>query len=255
MMRRKKAEAGIAREADGSLPEPERRRLAAQLEASPELAGELELQEQALSLMRGLDAEQAPPELHASVQALIAGAPAAPPPARRSRRLAPVVAVAVLVVALAAVLLSGGSSSAPSVNQAALIALREPTQPSPPESPDRRAALQRGVGGISFPYWRHDLGWSTSGARSDTFAGRSATTVFYTGPSASGGTAKVGYTILSGDALPYPNAPAVEHRGVRYYVLKDHGATVVTWRRNGHTCILAARGLAPGALLHLAAWA
>ena len=109
--------------------------------------------------------------------------------------------------------------------------------------------------GISFPYWRHDLGWSTSGARSDRFAGRSATTVFYTGPSPSGGTARVGYTILSGDALPLPKAPAVEHRGVRYYVLSDHGATVVTWRRNGHTCILAARGVAPRTLLHLAAWA
>ncbi len=254
-MRRKKAEARIAQEADGTLPEPERRELATELEASPELAGELELQRHALSLMHQLDAEQAPPALHASVQSLIDGQPAARPRARRSWRLAPVVAMAVVAVALAVVLLSGGSSSTPSVNQAATLALRQPTQPSPPESTDRRAALQLRVDGISFPYWRHDLGWSTSGTRSDTFAGRSATTVFYTGHSPSGGTARVGYTILSGDALPLPKATAVEQRGVRYYVLNDQGATVVTWRRNGHTCILAARGLAPHTLLHLAAWA
>jgi hypothetical protein len=254
-MRRKKAEAWIAREADGTLSEPERRELAAQLEAEPELAGELELQRHALSLMGQLEAEQAPAALHAGVQSLIDSRPTARPRGRRSWRLAPAVALAVVVVALAAVLLSGGSSSTPSVNQAAKLALRQPTQPSPPESPNRSAALQLRVDGISFPYWRHDLGWSTSGTRSDTFAGRSATTVFYTGPSPSGGTARVGYTILSGDALPLPNATSVEQRGVRYYVLNDHGATVVTWRRNGHTCILAARGLAPHTLLHLAAWA
>ena len=181
-MRRRKTEARIAREADGTLPEPARRELAAQLEASPELAGELELQGQALSLMRQLDTEQAPPALHASVQSLLAAEPAPQPRAGRAWRLAPVAAMAVLVIALAAVLLSGGSSSTPTVNQAALLALREPTQPAPPESPDRRAALQRDVDGISFPYWRHTLGWSTTGARSDHFAGHSATTVFYTRP-------------------------------------------------------------------------
>jgi len=255
MMRRKKAEAWIAREADGTLPQANRQELATALEASPELAGELELQGQALSLMRGLDAEQAPPELHASVQSMVAARPAAAAPARRSWRLAPVLAMAVLVIALAAVLLSGGSSSTPTVSQAALLALREPTQPAPRESTDGHATLQRGVDGISFPYWRHTLGWSSTGARSDNFAGHAATTVFYAGPNASSGNATVGYTILSGDALPLPKGTPIEHRGVRYYVLHDHGATVVTWRREGHTCILAARGVAPGTLLHLAAWA
>jgi len=255
MRRRRKAEAWLARDADGTLSERGRRELDEQLETSPELAAERERQARAVSLMRQLDAEQAPPELHESVRSLLAAAPSSEPRPRRSWRLAPVAAVAVVVVALAAVLLSSGSSSGPSVKQAALLALREPTQPSPAESPDRRAVLQRQVDGISFPYWHHDLGWSTSGARSDSYAGHSATTVFYTGSGPSGETARVGYTILSGDALPLPNAPAVEHRGVRYYVLSNDGATVVTWRRNGHTCILAARGVPPRTLLHLAAWA
>lgn len=255
MMRRRKTEAWLAREADGTLGESERRRLAEQVKASPELAAERDLQAQGLSLMQQLGIEQAPPELHAGVQSLLAGQPTSAARPRRAWRLAPVAAAAVAVIALAAVLLSGGSSSAPSVNQAAQLALLAPTQPSPTESPDHHAVLMRKVDGISFPYWRHNLGWSTSGARADRYAGHSATTVFYTAPRPSGGTARVGYTILSGNALPLPKAPAVEHAGVRYYVLGDHGATVLTWRRNGHTCILAARGLAPRTLLHLAAWA
>ena len=255
MMRRRKAEAQLARAADGTLREGDRRELEARIDASPELAEELRLQTRALTLMQTLADEPAPAELHASVQSLIADAPTRQGPPRRSWRLVPVAVAAVAVVALLAVLLSGGGSSAPTVNQAATLALRQPTEPSPVESPGPKPTLQREAAGISFPYWRDSLGWSTSGARSDTFAGRSATTVFYTAPNASGGTARVGYTILSGAALPLPKAPAVEHAGTRYLVISDNGATVVTWRRNGHTCILAARGVAPKTLLHLAAWA
>ena len=164
-------------------------------------------------------------------------------------------AAAVAAVALVAVLLASSGSSAPTVKQAALLALRQPTEPSPAESPDRRPTLQRKAAGIAFPYWRHDLGWSTSGARSDSYAGRSATTVFYTARKPGRGHRAGRLHDPLRDALPLPKAAAVEHRGVRYLVLSDHGATIVTWRRNGHTCILAARGVAPKTLLHLAAWA
>lgn len=260
-MRRRKAEERLARAADGTLSEADRRELEAEVATSPELGEELRLQGRALTLMHALNDEPAPAELHASVQSLLADVPAERPRARRSWRargswrLAPVAAAALVVVALVAVLLSSGSSSKPTVNQAALLALRQPTEPSPAESPGSKPTLQRQAAGIPFPYWKHELGWTTSGARVDRFAGRPATTVFYSAPKPSGGTARVGYTILSGTALPLPKAPAVEHHGVRYYVLSDHGATVVTWRRDGHTCILAARGLAPQTLLHLAAWA
>jgi hypothetical protein len=255
MMRPRKAEARLARAADGSLCESDRRELEAEVRASPEIAEELRLQGQAITFMRALDAEQAPAELHASVQSLVAAESSQKTRPRSSRRLVPVAAAAVAAVALVAVLLASSGSSAPTVNQAALLALRQPTEPAPAESPGRSPKLQRAAAGITFPYWRHELGWNTSGARNDRFASRSATTVFYTPASPAGGTARVGYTILSGTALALPKAHAVEHRGVRYLVLSDHGATVVTWRRNGHTCILAARGVAPKTLLHLAAWA
>ena len=208
--------------------------------------------------MRGLDAEQAPAELHASVQALI-DAEQAPERRARSRawRLAPAAAVAIVAIALAAVLLSSGSSSTPERQPGgatgAAPAHRTFARGEP--GPHVRRCT-RTAGGISFPYWRHDLGWRTSGARNDSYGGRSATTVFYTGPNAFGRHRAGRLHDPLRDPLPLPNDPGVvEHRGTRYYVLSHQGATVVTWRRNGHTCILAARGLAPETLLHLAAWA
>jgi len=251
-MIRQRKEESLARAADGTLPEARRRELATELEASPELARELELQGRALTLMQQLNAEQAPPELHAAVQSLVAAEPAPRAHPRRTWRLAPAAAVVVAAIALVAVLVSSNGSSTPTVSQAALLALRSPTQPAPAESRGRAPVLQRSEGGISFPYWQNELGWSSTGARTDSYAGRLATTVFY---APSGGSPVVGYTILSGSALPLPKTAAVEHRGTRYFVLSDHGATVVTWRRNGHTCILAARGAAAGTLLHLAVWA
>ena len=255
-MSRRRTEASLARRADGTLDERRRDELARELQGSPELAGELELQQQALTLMGQLGAEQAPPELHAGVAALVDSRAASPSRPRRGWRPVAVGALTVaVVVVLVAVLVSGSGSGAPTVNQAALLALSQPTQPSPAESPTGGTVLERSEGGIRFPYWQHELGWTTSGARTDSFAGRSASTVFYTAHSPSGTTARVGYTILSGTALPLPKGTAVEQRGTRYVVLSDDRATVVTWRRNGHTCILAARGVGPGTLLHLAAWA
>jgi anti-sigma factor ChrR (cupin superfamily) len=254
MMRRRKQEARLAREADGTLDGSPRRGLAGHLDASPEHAAELGRQQHALELIASLNAEQAPPELHTAVQSLLADAPAPRTSRPRARRLVPAAAVALAAVALVAVLLAGAGSSAPTVKKAALLALRQPTEGSPQELPGRRV-LRRTAAGISFPYWEDDLGWNTGGARSDNYAGRSATTVFYTSTLPSGASARVGYTILSGSALPLPHSPAVENSGTRYFVINDGGATVVTWRRDGHTCILAARGVPPGTLLHLAAWA
>jgi len=253
MMRRRKAEAWLAREADGSLDGSRHRQLTEQL-TDPELAAELHSQERARELIGRLDSEPAPAELHAAVAALVAEAPAPRAAKPSARRLVPVAAVAIAAVALVAVLLAGGGSSTPTLHQAALLALRQPTEAAPQQIPGRRV-LARTAAGIPFPYWQDDLGWITSGARRDSVAGRSATTVFYTSTLPSGRPARVGYTIVSGGALPLPGGTTVDRAGVRYSVLADGGATVVTWRRDGHTCILAARGVAPGTLLHLATWA
>jgi hypothetical protein len=108
----------------------------------------------------------------------------------------------------------------------------------------------RSVDGIHFPYWEHALGWRASGARVDEVAGHQSTTVFYT----SAGNARVGYTILAGRALPVPAGQTLDRGGIVFHVLGNHGTTVLTWRRAGHTCILAARGVPPGTLARLASW-
>ena len=41
---------------------------------------------------------------------------------------------------------------------------------------------------------------------------------------------------------------------MRYRVLHTGGTTVVTWLRDGHTCILAARGVDASVLVDLATW-
>jgi hypothetical protein len=245
----------LAALADGSLPEAERVRLTEQTEATPELGEELAAQRRALAAMEPLRAISAPTELHAAVNSLVSAAPA--PKHRRSGalRLAPAGALVAAVALIAAFLAGSTGSSTPTVSHAALAALRPATLPSPAESHRQRGTLVRSVDGIPFPYWEQGLGWRTNGARTDQIAGHTATTVFYTPKSSAAGSPRVGYTILAGKALPVPNAPAITRRGIHFRVLSADGATVVTWRRAGHTCILAARGVPASTLARLASWA
>ena len=245
----------LAALADGTMPDGERARLLEQVESSPELAHELAHQRAALAALEPLRAVQAPAELHSAVGAMLANA--APRRARRrpALRLAPAGALVAAAVVVVAVLLAGSSgSSTPTVRQTAQLALLPATQASPAESETKHGTLARSVDGISFPYWEHALGWRTSGARTDAISGHAATTVFYTSGASGGGSNRVGYTILAGRALPVPNAPTITRRGIHFRVLSADGATVVTWRRAGHTCILAAHGVPASTLARLASW-
>jgi len=252
MQRNRDAE--LAALADGSLSDAERERVLADIEASPKLARELEAQRDALTALEPLLAVHAPAELHGAVHSLVAGAPAPRPRSSIALRLAPVGALAAVAAVVVALLVGSSGSTAPTVPQTARLALRPATQPSPAEDASKSGLLVRSVDGIAFPYWEHALGWRTSGARTDQIAGHTATTVFYTPVAATGGT-RVGYTIVAGGALPIPDAPTITRHGIRFRVLTDNGATVLTWRRAGHTCILAARGVAAGTLAHLASQA
>ncbi|HWI71943.1 MAG TPA: hypothetical protein VNT55_08315, partial [Baekduia sp.] len=93
--------------------------------------------------------------------------------------------------------------------------------------------------GIQFPNYTYAWPkWKTAGQRRDTISGRGATTVTYRGPRGD-----VGYTIVDGKALPEPGgARHVTANGMRYAVLRQGDATIVTWQRDGHTCVLAGRG-------------
>ncbi len=241
--------AQLAALADDTLAAPARERILARVRDSPELARELEIQRRAVAIVRSLEELPAPASLRRSIQA-----PAAVrPPRRRATprlRLAGALALAAVTVAALVAALGGSSPGAPTVPQAAALALLPATRPSPAESPRDRGLLVGSVEGIPYPYWGAGPGWRTAGARTDRLGGRTITTVFY----ADGASRRIGYAIVAGHALAPPHGTGASHEGVRFQVLSSAGATVVTWRRAGHTCILAARGVSARTLIDLATW-
>ena len=156
--------------------------------------------------------------------------------------------VAALVVAV--VLVAGGGGT-PSVLATASLAARGPVLPPPPEDDANEALLQSSIDGVPFPYWG-PLKWESVGARDDKIEGRSARTVYYDNPKG----VRAAYTILGGDAVDPPSdARKRTDKGVQLYVVEDKGRRVVTWERNGHTCVLSAPLAVPEQkLLDLAAW-
>jgi hypothetical protein len=76
------------------------------------------------------------------------------------------------------------------------------------------------------------------------------TTVFYTDSQGR----RVGYAIASGQAPQTSGGTVVRHWGVSYRLLSHDGATVVTWQRGGHLCVIAGRGVSARTLLGLASW-
>jgi hypothetical protein len=193
-------------------------------------------------------------EAPASLRARVAHAATASSRPRR-RLLRPAVAAGGLA-ALAAVVLVlagvGSGPSAPSIDDAAALALAAPTAPAPAVE-RTNTELHAYVGKLAFPNYRYIWPrWKAAGARADRLSGRATRTVTYRGPRGD-----VGYTIVDGEPLKEPQD--ARHRtaaGIRLAIFRRGDATVVTWRRGGHTCVLAGRG--PGVeaqLVKFATWA
>ncbi len=258
--------AALAALADGTLPAAQREQLLALLADSPDLAAELERQRRAVAIMRSLESVEAPSLLRRSIETSTAGGEepgntrsTSPPRRRRTVPLrlqagAAVALAAAAVVAVVLALTAGGSgtpTTAPTLLQASSSGLGPSTQPVPAKSPHNPNLLAASAAGIAFPYWGDRFGWQAAGARTDTVAGRTVTTVFYTHR----GTGRVWYSIVSGAALPVPAGSAtIERHGVSFHVVRAAAPTVVTWREAGHTCILTARAVNAGTLVRLAAW-
>jgi len=244
-------EAELAALADGSLPADQRARLRARIEASPELASALTVQERAVTMLRALD-EPAPSTLRARVREMTDGAAQTARPRRawHWRRSLFVPAATALAVAVAAlvVLLGSGGSSAPTVPQTAHLALAAATLPAPAEDTAHRNLLRLRVGGISFPYYGRTSRWEATGARTDTLGGRRVVTVFYTAHGH-----RVGYAIVDGAPLAVSGGKRVTEGGVKYWLQRVHGAQLITWRQGGHTCVIAGRKVGGSTLLKLAA--
>jgi hypothetical protein len=245
------SESELAALADGSLVAERRTHMLARVNESPELQASLAEQRRAVEMLASVEVA-APAALHRSVEALLAGSRS--PRRRAARRVwLPRAALAAGATALAAaalaVGLSGGGSTL-SAQSAAALALSPATLPAPSESATRRNELAVSVGGVSFPYWEERFGWRSVGARGDRLAGRSATTVFYSNPSGE----RIGYAIVSGAAPVTHGGSIVRRWGVDYRVSSQRDANVVTWKRAGHLCVIAGRGVSAHTLVSLASW-
>jgi hypothetical protein len=240
-------EAELAALADGSLPADQQAQLRARIDSSPQLSSALAEQERAVTMLRALH-EPAPAALHARVREMTDSDPATRrvPWWRRSLFLPAATALAVAVAALV-VLLAGSGSSAPTIPQTAHLALAAATSPAPAEDALHRGQLRLRGGGIAFPYYGRSSGWTATGARADSLHGRRVVTVFY---SAHG--RRVGYAIVSGSPLPDNGGSVVTRSGVNYRLRRSGGAELISWRQDGHTCVIAGRAVSTSTLVSLA---
>jgi len=264
---RNPGEADLARLADGSLPEARQAELRAQVSGSPELTAALAEQQRAVSMLRALD-QPAPAALRARVDELTAagtrshltGAGSRSQPSgagtrsprrplirwRRALLLPGATALAVVVAAI--VIVAGGTSSAPTVPQAAHLALAAATLPAPAVNPADATELKLTAAGIPFPnYGSSDL-WAASGARTDRLDGRTVTTVFYSDRTGD----QVGYAIASGAPLAGARGTAVRIYNTTFTLARQGQARLITWVRSGHTCVIAGRSVSYRTLQELA---
>ncbi len=196
----------------------------------------------------------APSELRLRVKAMADEASARPAPAARNPfalRLGAATALAVLIVALIIVLTSSGGQSGLGVQRTAAFALAGATTAAPREDPSARSELAVDVEGVSFPYWGERFGWKSSGSRTDSYDGRTVTTVFYSDSSGR----QVGYAIVARRPAPSAGTGAVHWVGrTAYHLSSLGGAGVVSWIRDGLLCVVAGRGVPSRTLLALASW-
>jgi hypothetical protein len=241
----------LAALADDSLPEARRAEVEARVAASPALGAELARQRRALDAMRAASAEaRAPAHLRATVGALQRGdggeAQAGPRWMRWSA-----IATAGAIAAAAALALIVLPSGEPTVDEAAGLAALPATEPAPAPQGGRPALLTASFEGLAYPNWEREFGWRAVGERSDELDGREMRTVFY--ENADG--ARIGYTIVSGDALEPPaDGESATVDGVEFAAFAADGDSAVTWLREGHSCVLAGAGVERSTLLELAAW-
>jgi hypothetical protein len=242
---RKHPEGELTRLADGTLPTDREADLLAKIRQSPELTAAFAEQERAVTMLRALD-EPAPASLRARVDELTGtSAPQRTPRWRRAFVLPGATAIA--AAAAAVVILVGGGTAVPTVPATARLAVASATLPSPAADPNDASQLALRGAGISFPVWDRQ-GWITDGARTDTVGGRQITTVFYKSPTGK----RIGYAISNGAPLSGTQGESATRYGVTFTMQRTGDVNLITWVRNGHTCVIAGHGVSYATLLRLA---
>jgi hypothetical protein len=236
----------LARLADGSLQGRARVALERQVNASPTLQDALERQRVGGAALRGLKLETP-----AGLRARIDRERSARPAWTRRRRLSvgSALAAATAAAALLAVLLLPSGAGGPTVVEAAQLSKLSATGPVR-VAPLNPKLLAADVEGVPFPNWTGEFGWRHTGIRSDRLDGRDTKTVFYEHDGK-----RVGYTIVSGHAIDPPSgARRSLVNGVVFHSSDEGGRQLVTWLRNGRTCVLSGSGVTDAQLLKLASW-
>jgi hypothetical protein len=244
----RRALAELSALADGTLDPGRRAEVEARIAASPELLVLFEREHRVVGMVRETwSATRAP----AGLQARIEGERGR----RRKLSLRPAYGVALAgalaLVVFAVVLVSpAGTPGAPSVSQAAALALRGPAARAPAPDPHLPSVkLTRDVEEVYFPNWSSTFGWRAVGQRIDHVNGRLAVTVYYQWRAR-----RIAYTIVAAPALAQPPALVSRLDGTELRTLTLNGRLVITWRRAGHTCVLSGVGVPAGELRALAAW-
>ena len=220
----------------------------ARIDASAELRALYERERQVVEILhRVRTTDRAPASLRGRIEAQ---RPSAASRARRRLVYGCSLAVALAVVVVALVLIvPAGMPAAPSVSQAAALAVRGPIAAAPHSNSSDRDVLDRRVEHLSFPNWLQDLGWRAVGQRADLIAGRAAVTVYYERQQRT-----LAYTIVGSPALKAPAATTTRLHGSELRTLTLGGRLVVTWRRDDHTCVLSGTGVERSVLHQLAAY-
>ena len=166
-----------------------------------------------------------------------------------------VASLAAMILALV-LLLSSGGSGAPSVLQASALALRPSTQSAPRESSERAGAPHDLRGWHRLPLLGQAL-WLARRGRPHRHRWRAhgddRLLLLHQLGRRGGGS---GMRSSGGPAARDPHRRATRRAGMEcaFRCSAPAAATVVTWRRAGHTCILAGSGVSSRTLLTLANW-
>jgi hypothetical protein len=200
---------------------------------------------------------RAPDRLHRRIEQMHAEAARrpSPMPALRTRGLPrswlrPAALAAGVAAVLAVALVVGLDPGGSRVVQAAELSLRPSTEPAPHTDRERPALLERSFAGVTFPDWSREFEWRTVGARSDELDGRETVTVYYRHTHH-----RIGYTVIAGQPVEPPDdAVTLNAGGLELRRFRHGRQDVVTFVRNGRTCVLSGDVHDPDTLVKLAAW-
>jgi anti-sigma factor RsiW len=235
--------------ADGTLDASRRSEVEARIAASPQLSALYERERRVVRVLHDArETDRAPATLRARIQA---ARPSARSRARRRVSYGGALAASLAILALALVLvLPAGTPGSPTLGQAAALAGLGAAAPAPaPDADAPSVKLERNVGHVYFPNWTSQFGWRAVGQRVDHINGRLAVTVYYRWHQA-----LIAYTIVAAPALGQPAVRVSRLGDTELRTLSVGGRLVVTWRRDGHTCVLSGVGVPVADLQQLAAW-